>query len=167
MDYPTPHRHTQTYFRLLIVAGGAALAYALWRLPVARLDFHFLLLCILSLCIGSRITVKIPRLSSHVSVSDTFVLLAVLLCGGEAAVLLAALDGFGSTLRLSRRPQTFLANMAVTALSTFATVWVLRLCFGPVEGLRTGAAPVFVTGVCVMAVTQYAVNSSLVAAGMA
>ena len=167
MNSPGPHRYTQTYFRLLIAAGGLALASALWRLPAARLDFYFLLLCILSLLIGSRITVKIPRLSSHVSVSDTFVLLAVLLCGGEAAVLLAALDGFGSTLRLSRRPQTFMANMAVTALSTFVTVWVLRLCFGPVEGLAAGATAGFVTAVCVMAVTQYTVNSSLVAAGMA
>ncbi|MBV8855497.1 MAG: EAL domain-containing protein [Acidobacteria bacterium] len=167
MDSPGPHRHTQTYFRLLIAAGGAVLACALWRLPAARLDFYFLLLCILSLLIGARITVKIPRLSSHISVSDTFVLLAVLLCGGEAAVLLAALDGFSSTLRLSRRPQTFLANMAVTALSTSVTVWTLRLCFGPVEGLASGPAHVFVLGLCVMAVTQYAVNSSLVAAGMA
>jgi diguanylate cyclase (GGDEF)-like protein/PAS domain S-box-containing protein len=167
MDSPQPHRHTETYFRLLIAAGCAALAYALWRLPAARLDFHFLLLCILTLLIGARITVKIPRLSSHVSVSDTFVLLAVLLCGGEAAVLLAALDGFSSTLRLSRRPQTFLANMAVTALSTSVTVWVLRLCFGPVEGIAAGGTPLFVTAVCVMAVTQYAVNSGLVAAGMA
>jgi diguanylate cyclase (GGDEF)-like protein/PAS domain S-box-containing protein len=166
MDSPEPHRHTQTYFRLLIAAGGAALAHALWRLPAAQLDFHFLLLCTLSLSVGSRITVKIPRLSSHVSVSDTFVLLAVLLCGGEAAVLLAALDGFGSTLRLSRRPQTFMANMAVTALSTSVTVCVLWLCFGPVEGLAAGGAPVFVTAVCVMGVTQYAVNSGLVAAGM-
>jgi diguanylate cyclase (GGDEF)-like protein/PAS domain S-box-containing protein len=167
MDSPQPHRHTQTYFRLMIAAGGATLAYALWRLPVARLDFHFLLLCIFTLLIGSGITVKIPRLSSHVSVSDTFVLLGILLCGGEAAILLATLDGFSSTLRLSRRPQTFMANMAVTALSTSATVCVLRLCFGPVEGIATGAPPVFVTAVCVMGVTQYAVNSGLVAVGMA
>ncbi|HEX8145675.1 MAG TPA: EAL domain-containing protein [Pyrinomonadaceae bacterium] len=167
MDAPQPHRHTQNYFRLLIAAGGAALACALWRLPAERLDFHFLLLCILTLLIGSRITVKIPRLSSHVSVSDTFVLLAVLLCGGEAAVLLAALDGFSSTLRLSRRPQTYMANMALTALSTSLTVWVLQLCFGPVGGLAAGATPRFVTAVCVMAVTQYLVNSGLVAAGMA
>ena len=167
MEPPQPHRHTKTYFRLLMAAGACALACALWRLSAAQLDFHFLLLAILSLLIGSRITVKIPRLSSHVSVSDTFVLLALLLCGGEAAVLLAALDGFSSTLRLSRRPQTYMANMAVTALSTSLTVWVLRLCFGPVEVLAAGATPRFVTAVCVMAVTQYVVNSGLVAAGMA
>ena len=167
MNSPQPHRHTQTYFRVLIAAGAAALAHAVWRLPAERLDLHFLLLCALTLLIGSRITVKIPRLSSHVSVSDTFVLLAVLLCGGEAAVLLAALDGFSSTLRLSRRPQTYMANMAVTALSTSLTVWVLKLCFGPEAGIAAGGAPVFVTAVGVMAMTQYAVNSGLVAAGMA
>jgi diguanylate cyclase (GGDEF)-like protein/PAS domain S-box-containing protein len=167
MDSPQPHRHTKTYFRLLTAAGGAALACALWRVPAARLDFHFLLLATLTLLIGARITVKIPRLSSHVSVSDTFVLLGILLCGGDAAVLLAALDGFGSTLPLSRRPQTFMANIAVTALSTFLTAFVLRLCFGPVTEIVAIGAPGFVTALCVMGVTQYAVNSGLVAAGMA
>ncbi|HEX8719961.1 MAG TPA: EAL domain-containing protein [Pyrinomonadaceae bacterium] len=167
MDSPAPHRHAGTYFRLLIAAGGFALLCALLRLPGARLDSHFLLLAVVTLAVGSRITVKIPRLSSYVSVSDTFVLLGVLLCGGEAAVLLAALDGLSSTLRLSRRPATYMANIAVTALSTSATVWVLRLCFGSVESVAAGGANVFVTAVCVMAAAQYAVNSGLVAAGMA
>ncbi|HEX6185170.1 MAG TPA: diguanylate cyclase, partial [Pyrinomonadaceae bacterium] len=167
MDSTTPHRHTQTYFRLLIAAGGGALVCALLRLPAAQVDFHFLLLAIVTITIGSRITVKIPRLSSHVSVSDTFLLLGILLCGGEAAILLAALDGLSSTMRLSRRPQTFMANIAVTALSTSVTVWVLRLTFGSLEGIAGGDAPTFVTGLCVMAATQYAVNSGLVAVGMA
>ena len=167
MDSPEPHRHTALYFRLLITAGGVSLAFALLSLPASQVDFHFLLLAIITLTIGSRITVKIPRLSSHVSVSDTFLLLGILLCGGEAAILLAALDGLSSTMRLSRRPQTFMANIAVTALSTSVTVWVLRLTFGPLEGIAGGDASLFVTGLCVMAATQYAVNSGLVAVGMA
>ncbi|HEX8503014.1 MAG TPA: EAL domain-containing protein [Pyrinomonadaceae bacterium] len=167
MDSPKPHRHTQTYFRLLIAAGGASLLFALARLPASQLDSHFLLLAVITLTVGSRITVKIPRLSSHVSVSDTFLLLGILLCGGEAAVLLAALDGLGSSLRLSRRPQTFMANVAVTVLSTSATVWAMRLAFGPPERIAAGDAPLFVTGICVMAAVQYVVNSGLVAAGIA
>src|ERR671913_418234 len=86
-----------------------------------------------TLTIGSRITVRIPRLDSYISVSDTFLLLAILLCGGEAAVLLAALDGFCSTLRIAKKAKTYLLNMSVMAASTFVTVWVMRLCFGPVE----------------------------------
>ncbi|HEX8351603.1 MAG TPA: PAS domain S-box protein, partial [Pyrinomonadaceae bacterium] len=167
MDSAQPHRHTAAYFRLLIAAGGGALLYALARLPASRLDLNFLLLAVITLTIGSRITVKIPRLSSYVSVSDTFLLLGILLCGGEAAVLLAALDGLSSTLRLSRRPQTYMANIAVTALSTSVTVWALRLAFGPLDAVAAGGAPVFVTALCVMAAVQYAVNSGLVAAGMA
>ncbi|MCA1619112.1 MAG: EAL domain-containing protein [Acidobacteria bacterium] len=167
MDTPEPHRYTDAYFRLLIASGGAALVWALMRLPASQVDFHFLLLAIITLTIGSRITVKIPRLSSHVSVSDTFLQLCILLCGGEAAILLAALDGLGSTLPLSRRPRTYLVNIAVTTLSTSATVWVLRLCFGTPGGVTAGDTPTFVTGLCVMAATQYAANSALVAVGMA
>ncbi|HEY0173479.1 MAG TPA: PAS domain S-box protein, partial [Pyrinomonadaceae bacterium] len=167
MDTPAPHRHTDAYFRLLIASGGAALVWALLRLPASQINSHFLLLAVITITVGSHITVKIPRLRSHVSVSDTFLLLGILLCGGEAAVLLAALDGLSSTLRLSRRPQTYMANIAVTALSTSVTVWVLRLCIGPPEGVAAGAAQVFVTALCVMAAVQYAVNSGLVAVGMA
>jgi diguanylate cyclase (GGDEF)-like protein/PAS domain S-box-containing protein len=167
MDSPAPHRHAANYFRLLIAAGGGALVCALVRLPASQVDLHFLLLAVITLTVGSRITVRIPPLSSYVSVSDTFLLLGILLCGGEAAVLLAALDGLGSTLRVARRPQTYMANVAVTALSTSVTVCVLRLCFGPLGGIAAGDTPVFVTGICVMAVTHYAVNSGLVAVGMA
>ncbi|HEV2861981.1 MAG TPA: EAL domain-containing protein [Pyrinomonadaceae bacterium] len=168
MEAPTRHRLAGPYFKLLIGAGLAALLFSVARLDAARLDFHFLLLAIITLAVGSRITVQIPRLSSHISVSDTFILLSILLCGGEPAVLLAALDGFGSTLRLSRRAHTYLLNVSVTALSTFVTVWTLRLCFGGLDELtRPDNLPAFTTSLCVMAAVQYFVNSGLVAAGMA
>ena len=168
MEAPTRHRLAGAYFKLLIGAGLAALVFSVARLSPAQLDFHFLLLAIITLAVGSRITVQIPRLSSHISVSDTFILLSILLCGGEAAVVLAALDGFSSTLRLSRRAHTYLLNISVTALSTFVTVWALRLCFGGLEELaKPGNLPAFATSLCVMAFVQYVVNSGLVAAGMA
>jgi diguanylate cyclase (GGDEF)-like protein/PAS domain S-box-containing protein len=143
-------------------------AFSAARLPLARLDGRFLLMAAVTLGIGSRITVKIPRLSSHISISDTFILLTLLLCGGEEAVILAALDGFCSTLHLSRKRQTFLLNASVTALSTFVTVWVLRLLFGHIENhMQNGGSVAFVIALCVMGLVQYVFNSGLVAVGVA
>lgn len=168
MEQPSRHHHTETFMRLQIAAGAAALLVSACRLTPAQLDFHFLLLVIITLTIGSRITVKIPRLTSHISVSDTFLLLAILLCGGEAAIILAALDGFCSTLRTSKRKQTYLLNISVMAASTFVTVWVVRLAFGlPETELHRAGVGTFVVALCLMGGTQYVVNSGLVATGLA
>jgi diguanylate cyclase (GGDEF)-like protein/PAS domain S-box-containing protein len=159
---------TQIYLRLLIACGAGVVVLSLYRLPLAGLNMRFLFLAAVTLGLGSRITVKLPRLSSHISLSDTFILLTVLLCGGEEAILLAALDGFCSTLHLSRKKQTYLLNASVTALSTFVTVWALRFTFGPIENLtHEGYSPAFIIALCLMGVVQYIVNSGLVAAGMA
>jgi hypothetical protein len=52
----------------------------------------------------------------------------MLMCGGEAAVLLAALDGFCSSLRIAKRKITYLLNISVAGFSAFVTIWILRLC---------------------------------------
>jgi diguanylate cyclase (GGDEF)-like protein/PAS domain S-box-containing protein len=161
-------RIAEYYLRLLIAAGAGAIAFTVSRLPPERLDGRFLLMAAVTLCIGSRITVKIPRLSSHISISDTFILLTLLLCGGEEAVLLSALDGFCSTLHLSRKRRTFLLNASVTALSTFVTVWTLRLLFGPLANqIQDANSASFVIALCVLGLVQYVVNSGLVAVGVA
>ena len=168
MENGNRHHLTETYLRLQIVCGVAALLYSVSRLQVEQLDFRFLLLVIVTLTVGSRITVRIPRLNSHISVSDTFLLLAILLCGGEAAVLLAALDGFCSTLGISKLKKTYLLNVSVMAASTFVTVWVVRLLTGLPEGrLAQADARTFLLALCLMGVTQYVVNSGMVAAGLA
>lgn len=168
MESGNKHPLTQLYLRLLIACGAVSVIYSLYNLQIKQFDIRFLLLAAVTLAIGSRVTVKIPRLSSHISVSDTFILLTILLCGGEVAVLLAALDGLCSTLHLSRKKETFLLNSSVTAFATFVTVWALRSGFGPIENLTNhGYSPVFMIALCVMGFVQYVVNSGLVAVGVA
>ncbi|MCA1634766.1 MAG: response regulator, partial [Acidobacteria bacterium] len=89
----------------------------------------------------------------------------MLLYGGEAAILLAALDGICVSLRISRKLRTYLFNSSVLACSTFITVWTLRLLFGPIIDLPTYNISAFsITAICVMGLVQYVFNSGLVAA---
>ncbi|MGH9903600.1 MAG: histidine kinase dimerization/phospho-acceptor domain-containing protein, partial [Pyrinomonadaceae bacterium] len=107
--------------------------------------------------------VRIPGIKSVVTVCDTLVFLALLLYGGEAAVLLAAAEGLFSGRRASTKKLTIVFNAAATSVSTLLTAWALRLCAGDAERLRVGAggADLFVA-LCVMALVQFIASTSLV-----
>jgi signal transduction histidine kinase/ActR/RegA family two-component response regulator len=167
-DATVTKRSADRLMWLVIAAGAAACLFSAYLFPrhsLPRLDLAFLFVVIVTGAIGSRVAVEIPRIGGQITVSDTFIFLTMLLYGGEAAILLAALDGVCTSVRISRKLRTYLFNSAVLACSTFLTVWTLRLCFGSIIELpRHDISAAFITAVCVMALVQYAVNSGLIAA---
>jgi len=148
--------------------GSLAFLYSCFRLDIGGLDSRFALLCVMALLLASRITIPIPRLSSQISVSDTFVFLVLLLYGGAAAVLVGAVEALLSSLRFSRKPRIVAFNFAAAALSILITSSVLDLIFGHVVALRENPiTTTFVAAICTMALTHYVTNSGLVAIGAA
>src|SRR5919205_611381 len=93
----------RAYMLTIIVAAAGAVFYSLLHFPLGRLDARLLALVILTIAVSSRLTIRIPRISGHISVSDTFFFLTILIYGGEAAVLLAALEAFSSSFRFSKK----------------------------------------------------------------
>jgi diguanylate cyclase (GGDEF)-like protein/PAS domain S-box-containing protein len=155
-------------FMTTIAALGAVVTIlCVYRLPVQQLDLRYLFLVLVTIIIGSRITVKIPRARGHISVSDTFIFLTMLMFGGEAAILLATLEAFTSTLGYSRRPLVGLFNAGVMACSTAITATVVSLAFGPLAGLPQAQLRTLVMALSVMALVQYGLNSGLVAVSAA
>ena len=158
-------RFAAPYMWGVIATGAAVLLFSLYRLPFERLDLPYLILALLVAAASSSIVIRIPLVSGGITVSDTFIFLALLLYGGEPAVLLGVCDGLFSSLRISRKPRTILFNSAVMACSTFLTTWTLRACFGSIIELPgAGYTSVFIGAIWVMALTQYVANSGLVAA---
>lgn len=163
-----PHRFTQTYMRLVVVCGTAAILYAGFHLSFARLGLPFFMLAVTALGIGSRVNLKLPRLTSGVSLSDTFVFLTILMFDGEAAVLLGAAEAIIASQRVTRKKLTMAFNAAAMACSTMLTVWMLRWQFGSITTLANEALSArLLTATCVMALIQYAANSGIVAAATA
>src|SRR2546430_16856740 len=126
---------TKAYMLIIIASAAAVATYSAIHLPVARLDMRFLALTILTITISSRLTVRIPRISGHISVSDTFFFLTILVYGGEAGVLLAAAEALCSSMRFSRKainikPLTIVFNSSMMACSTFVTFMVVSFFFG-------------------------------------
>src|SRR5256714_2223940 len=162
-------RLTKLYMLLVIGGGIPVIIYSVLRLPLERIDLQFVALAIMAIGISSRLTVRIPRVSGHISVSDTFLFLTMLLYGGPAAVLLATAETLCSSLRFSKkeihiRPLTIVFNCAMMACSTFVTFAIVTVLFGEPTQLRQAElSPVLVVALCTMALVQYVGNCSLAA----
>lgn len=154
------------YMIAVLIAGIAALAYAVANIPLVRVDQYFLLLFCLTIFVGSRITVKIPQLKSHVAVSDSFIFLALIIYGAELAIVLAAIEATFSSWRFCSKKITVFFNAASAAISTGAVMLALSLLGLWTEAQLHGYAGKvadFVVALTVMAITQFAVNTALAA----
>jgi signal transduction histidine kinase/CheY-like chemotaxis protein len=170
LDKPSTSRNRFFGPFLSVVTGAGCLAflYSFLRLDVAKFDSRFAVLVAMALLLTSRVTVPIPRLSSQISVSDTFVFLVLLLYGAPAAIIVGAVEALVSSLRFSRKRSIVAFNWASTAVSIFITGSVLQAAFGDVVGLRTQPLTArFVAAIWTMALTHYVANSGLVAIGAA
>ena len=66
---------------IVIGCGSLAFLYSATRLDLSLFDSRFAVLLGVALILTSRITIPLPRFSSQISVSDTFVFLVLLLYG--------------------------------------------------------------------------------------
>jgi signal transduction histidine kinase/ActR/RegA family two-component response regulator len=157
-------KHFFKPFLFLVLAGGAgAMLFSLYRFSLQPVNWHFLFVAAAAVVV-SRLSISIPNVKGEVTVSDTLVFLTMMLYGGDAAILVAVVDGLSSSLHVSRKARVWLFNSAQMALSTFVTVWTMRTFFGPLRELNRGEYSATLIGaICVMILVQYVCNSGLVA----
>ncbi len=121
---------------LIVTFSAVVCAISAYHLPVRQLNAGPLLLSVLTVFFGSRLTIQLPRAKVHISVSDTLIFLIFILFGGELAVLVAATE----------------------ALFTSC------FCFGPAPDLfLNSSSGTLITALCLMALVQYGANSFLAA----
>ena len=156
-------RISQIYLWTVIIGGVSIASYTAAHLPTDRIDVRFLVLATITILVGPRLSIPIPRVKAHISVSDTFIFLTLLLFGGELAILLATAEAVCASLRIGRRPRTHLFNGSVMAMATFLTVITLRIFFEGTLRTHNSFSPNYLVLLCTMAVVQYLSNSILVA----
>jgi diguanylate cyclase (GGDEF)-like protein len=142
-------------------AGAVCVLYAAYKLQVGIIDGYFLLLTLITAVLGSRIAIRIPKISGNITLEDTFVFIALLLYGGEAAVMIGALAGICSALRISRKVRTIAFGSAALAVSVMATATVLQLVFGSTTNLLNRGASHAIIALCVMGLVQYLVHTGI------
>jgi signal transduction histidine kinase/ActR/RegA family two-component response regulator len=139
------------------------LAYSAYHLPPEALTLKFGALALGIVLLSGRLSIGIPNGAGHITISDTFVFMVMLLYGGEPAVIVATAEGVYSSVAY-RKPRTMAFNGSVMAASTLLTAVVLTRTFGPITALPgTQDVGKLVAVVCLMALFQYGMNSLLVA----
>jgi diguanylate cyclase (GGDEF)-like protein/PAS domain S-box-containing protein len=154
---------TRQYIYAVIAVGFLCLAAAIYDvLPIKRLDWSLVFFSLFTIGLGSRISVQIPRFKSHVTVSDTFIFLALFLFGGETAIILAAVEAFASAWRFCNKKITVFFNAAVMAVSLSVVVYTLRFFkINPAVISPENDYSILVVSLSVMALLQFTVNSGL------
>ena len=160
-------RIVKAYKWTIVALGAATLAYSAYWLPTPRFDLRLLMLTAVMILVSSKLSVQLPRVNTNVTVSDTFIFLVLLLYGGFAALLLALADGLFGGLRIRGKLVTVLFNCGMMVCSTFVTVVVLRVFFGPTSDLRSLEWSTFIAAMATMALVQYFTTSSICAVGLA
>lgn len=148
----------------VIVAGAMCISAALFTVDFGQVDIYLALLAVFTIAVSSRLTIEMPRFKSHISVSDIFIFLTLLLYGGEFAVLLAAAEATASSWRFCTRKLTVVFNAATMAISTSVVVLVLKALGLFTESQLHGRADnrqSFVIALSIIALTQFLVNTSL------
>ena len=158
---------TGLYMWLVIAAGAATCIYAVHYLPADRMDRYFLLLLVVTAVIGSRVAIRIPKINANITVDDTFVFISLLLYGGEATILLGAIAGLCSGLRISKKPRTVLFGAGALSCAVFATANELQFAFGTTANLFHRGASLAMIALCVMGLVHYLVHTGLGAIGNA
>src|SRR6185369_9876321 len=111
------HKLFGPFLWVVIACGILAFASSASQIDIAHFDPRYSVLIGVALLLTSRITIPIPRFSSQISVSDTFVFVVLLLYGGAAAVVVGALEAVVSSMRFSRRLRTITFNFGSSAVS--------------------------------------------------
>jgi diguanylate cyclase (GGDEF)-like protein/PAS domain S-box-containing protein len=145
-----------------LVAGFAAglLFLSVYALPVEQLNLPFLLFTLLTVGLGSRLTIELAEGRAQVSASDAFVFLALLLFDAEAALFLAAMAFLCASFYSHKGAGKRLLYTSVPVVSITVTAWMLRLIFGRITELaQSNRSLPLLSAVCLMAFVQAALAS--------
>jgi len=160
-------RLNQIYMYFISAVGAAVLVLSLRAFPLSHITLPFIFLALATVLVGPRLSIPIPHVRAHISVSDTFIFLTLLLFGGEAAIVLATAEAVFASVRISKKVRIWVFNAGATACSTFITVWSLRLLFGETVSWHDAYSTNHLVAISAMAIIQYATNSVLVATSAA
>lgn len=163
-------RGERLYFGLVIAIGttiAAVSAFELWR---THAHFEWLALAALTLLTGS-FTVRIPRLSIRISVSDAFVFASVFIYGPEVATVIVAIDSLVATLWMRRENRSVFRSAFNLSVAS-ASIWIAATAFDwlappPFSALSDNNLIVGLGPYFVLAALYFLFNSFMIAAALA
>jgi putative nucleotidyltransferase with HDIG domain len=155
------------YFRAVITAGTLVTLVAAVDVYLDEaLNRDWLLLGALTLLTGS-FTIRIPRLSIRISVSDAFVFASVMMFGASVGTVIVAVDSVVATLWMRRENRSLLRSSFNLSVAT-TSLWTASQAFwwlidGVPEPIELTA---LIWPTCVLAGVYFLLNSWLIAVAL-
>ena len=154
------------YLWSVILAGAAVLSTSILQLVRQPIGIQWFFLAALTLVSG-WLTVKLPSSYASISISETFVIIAVLLFGPAAGTVLTGLDALVISLRISKRhdeAHRVFFNVSAPALSAWCSAhlffWAARI--PPLSQAGPVTIPDLLPALILFAATYFGLNSWLV-----
>jgi diguanylate cyclase (GGDEF)-like protein len=153
---------------ITLAVGLLIFGYSAFQFPFSQIDTELVAFTLFTVFFSSYLQIQLPRTNLYLTISDTLIFIALLTYGGEVGIVLAVFESLFTSFVLKRkgihiRTKTLFLNGAISAITTFATVSILKYLFDSVSDVvENGAATNFVKMLCVMAVAQFLLNSLVV-----
>jgi diguanylate cyclase (GGDEF)-like protein len=157
------------FVALLTPLALACLAWAVLGIEPQQISPGVVTISLLTIFCSCYLRIQLPRVNIHLTISDGLIILAILLYGGQIALLLAIIETLMASINMWRqgltiKPKTMLVNIYFAAFSVFAATKVTGFVFGSTELiLQRGEFTSFVWLLAVMSLSLFATNSILVA----
>lgn len=162
-------RSVNIFIAVLTPLAIGAVVWALRGISGDQIDGGVITLTALTIFCSCYLRVQLPRVNIHVTISDGLVILAMLLYGGQIALLIAVIETTLASLNIHRqgvsiKPKTIVLNSYFAAIAVFVAAKVISFVFLPVELIRQRNEPTAIIWlVAVMALSMFLVNSIFVA----
>jgi len=153
----------------IICLGAAICIFAIFNLPINKLDLPFFFLTIFTIIFGSKLYLLMPQSKLHFSMSDALIFLILFMYGGEAAIFLATSDAIVSSLVAKRQGvvqnyRTVYFNGALMACSmagTYGAVLLYHKFSGNAPDYKSISE--FLPLIGLVAIVQFFFNSTIAA----
>lgn len=153
------------------VAGSLALVYSLYRLSLESVRLDWMLVLAFTMLLSWRAEVWIPGVRSKITLSDTFICIAILMLGPWAATVLASIDGLARSPRGSKtnRASTAFINMSSMNIAVLSASLLAVRLFGPLDRLLYSGDRLnrLTMALAVITLANFLINSSIDAIAIA
>lgn len=162
---------TRLFTVILSVAGTFALVYSIHRLRLEPIRLDWMLVLAFTMLLSWRAEVWIPGVRSKITLSDTFICIAILMLGPWAAAVLASIDGLARSPRGNKTNlgSTALINMGAMNIAVLSASLLAVRLFGPLDRLlySNDRLDQLTLAIGVITLTNYLINSSIAATAVA
>ena len=154
-------RASKVYIAVVSVVGLSIFAYALFATLSAPISLQWVLLSLVTILVASRTDIRIPKINSTVTISDTFVFISVLLYGVFPSVVMAGADAAICSLRYRNKKKVVPFNVGSMSLSLCVAGMVVDFLFGDLRAIQNDLSRLILAAET-LALIHYALNSGMV-----